>query len=194
LRSFLAEGPPPVYVGFGSFPFFVSVRGQRLARAILDGCQRHHQRCLLHSADLPASWASEQVFILDGDAPFAWLFRRCAAIVHHGGYGTVHAAAAAGRPMIIYPYQTDQFLWATRMGELGVGPGFTARVRDLTAERLATDLAFVLSPACQAHAEQLGAAIAPDQGFEVQLAAIESILDHTRRGLRPVEWQMPALA
>jgi UDP:flavonoid glycosyltransferase YjiC (YdhE family) len=94
--------------------------------------------------------------------------------------------------MVIYPFQTDQFLWAARMGELGVGPGFTARLRDLTADRLARDLAFVLDPRCQDHAAHWGAALDDEQGLAVQVRAIESIIEHTRRGGEPVNWRMPA--
>jgi UDP:flavonoid glycosyltransferase YjiC (YdhE family) len=194
LRAFLEDGPPPVYVGFGSFPFFYGRRGERIAQALVEGCGRRNLRCIIHSGDLARSWASDRVYILDSDAPFAWLFPRCTVIVHHGGYGTVHAALAARRPMIIYPYQTDQFLWATRMGDLGVGPGFTARVRALTASRVEQDLARVLTPACQEHADRLGTAVSQDQGAVVQLAAIESILEHTRHGRRPLDWRMPAIA
>ena len=31
-----------------------------------------------------------------------------------------------------------------------------------------------------------------DRGLAVQVAAIESILEHTGRGLRPSDWRMPA--
>jgi sterol 3beta-glucosyltransferase len=191
LRAFLDQGPPPVYVGFGSYPFLFGPRGEQLARAILDGCRRRHRRCLLHTSDLSPAWASEQVFILDETVPFGWLLPRCAAVVHHGGYGTVHCALTAQRPMIVYPFQTDQFFWAARMGELGVGQGFTARLRQLTASRLERDLAVVLDGRCQARAEQLGTAMRHEQGLPVQLAAITSIIEHVRRGRRPVEWRGP---
>jgi UDP:flavonoid glycosyltransferase YjiC (YdhE family) len=192
LREFLAAGPPPVYVGFSSHAVLRGARGVRLARAIVDGCLRAGSRCLVQSADLPRSLESDRVFVLDRPAPHAALFPRCAAIVHHGGYGTTHVALAARRPMIIYPFQTDQFLWAARMGEMGVGPGFTARLRDLTADRLASDLAFVLDPGCRDRAAHWGAALDDERGLEVQVRAIESIIGHTRRGGDPVNWRMPA--
>jgi UDP:flavonoid glycosyltransferase YjiC (YdhE family) len=105
----------------------------------------------------------------------------------------MHVALVAGRPMIIYPFQTDQFLWAARMGEMGIGPGFTTRLPGLSAARLASDLEFVHAGGCDENAARLGAAVMHDDGLAVQVAAIESIIDHTRRGLRPIDWQMPAL-
>jgi sterol 3beta-glucosyltransferase len=194
LGDFLERGSAPVYVGFGSYPFFFGPPGERLVRAVIEGCRRRGVRCIIQSADVPSSFAAGDVFILDGDVPHAWLFPRCAAIVHHGGYGTLHAALMAGRPMVIYPFQTDQFLWAARMGELGAGPGFTARLRGVTAERLAGDLAIVMTPACVDNARRLGTSIRNDDGLTVQVAAIESIVEHARGGGRPVEWRMPIVA
>jgi UDP:flavonoid glycosyltransferase YjiC (YdhE family) len=192
LSDFLRVGAPPVYVGFGSYPFFYGHPGDRLARAIIEGCRRHDVRCIIQSSDLPSSMSSEGVYVLEGDVPHAWLFPRCAAIVHHGGYGTLHAALAARRPMVIYPFQTDQFLWAKRMGELGVGPGYTARLRAVSAARLQDDLALVLTRECQERARALSLALTLDQGLAIQVAAVESAIEHTRRGLSPLEWQMPA--
>lgn len=191
LADFLARGPAPVYAGFGSFAFLFGARGEALARTLIDGCRRAGRRCIIQSADLPRSLASDQVYVLDEDVPHDWLFPRCAVVVHHGGYGTLHAALVAQRPMVVYPVHTDQFLWTTRMGEAGVGPGFTARLRDLTADRLQQDLAFALRPACEASARQLGAAVAAEQGLPVQVAAIESIVEHTQRGQPPSAWQPP---
>lgn len=192
LTDFLAEGPPPIYVGFGNHAVLFGARGRRRIQAIVDGCQRLNIRCILQSPDVPPSFASSRLFVLNDDVSHAWLFPRCSAIVHHGGYGTLHAALVARRPMVIYPFQTDQFLWAARMGELGVGPGFTERLRFLSAERLETDLTAVLDGLHQEAAERLGSAVVADQGLTVQVAAIEAIVEHTQRGLRPLNWRMPA--
>ncbi len=43
-------------------------------------------------------------------------------MVHHGGAGTVHAAALAGCPMLCLPLFGDQFMWAARAARLGLGP------------------------------------------------------------------------
>ena len=80
------------------------------------------------------------------------------------------------------------------MGELGVGPGFTARVRDISAAQLERDLAFVLTEDCQMNANRLGSAVESEQGLHVQVAAVESIIEHTSRGRGdPLDWQMPRL-
>jgi sterol 3beta-glucosyltransferase len=188
LADFLDAGPAPVYIGFGSLCPFLGPRGDRLARAIVDGCQQAGVRAIVQASDLAPRWASPRLFVLQEAVPHGWLFPRCAAIVHHGGYGTVHAALVARRPMIIYPFQTDEFLWAARMRDLGIGPGFTARLRDLSAPRLARDLAVVLQGDSQQHADRVGRAVAAEQGLSTQVESIASIIDHTRRGGRPTDW------
>jgi vancomycin aglycone glucosyltransferase len=49
------------------------------------------------------------------------LFPRVAAVIHHGGAGTTFAAARAGTPQLIVPQVADQFYWAERVAELGIG-------------------------------------------------------------------------
>jgi UDP:flavonoid glycosyltransferase YjiC (YdhE family) len=191
LLEFLKGGSPPVYIGFGSLAMFFGARGERLARRIIDGCRRVKARCVIQSTDLPSSFESADVFVLNKGVSHAWLFPRCAAVVHHGGYGTTNTAVIARRPMIIYPFHTDEFLWAARMGDLGLGPGFTARLRHISSDRVEKDLAFVLARQRQANADRLGSAVQREEGLKVQIAAIESIVEHTFRGLRPLDWQMP---
>jgi vancomycin aglycone glucosyltransferase len=71
-----------------------------------------------------------------GDISHADLFRRVAAVVHHGGSGTTATAARAGVPQIIVPHITDQFYWADRIQKLGLGPAAPWRSR-MTIDNLA---------------------------------------------------------
>lgn len=65
------------------------------------------------------------------------LLPRAAAVVHHGGVGTVGAALHAGTPQIIRPFFGDQPFWAGRLRELGVAPRPLKRVTgEALAERL----------------------------------------------------------
>jgi UDP:flavonoid glycosyltransferase YjiC (YdhE family) len=54
-------------------------------------------------------------------APFQTLFPHCAAVVHHGGIGTVAKAMAAGIPQLIQPQCFDQIDNGRRTQRLGVG-------------------------------------------------------------------------
>ncbi|KAF2596677.1 hypothetical protein F2Q68_00012330, partial [Brassica cretica] len=62
------------------------------------------------------------IFCYSGQVPYNWLFRRCAAAIHHGGSGSTAAALHAGIPQIICPFMMDQFYWAEKMTWLGVAP------------------------------------------------------------------------
>jgi Erythromycin biosynthesis protein CIII-like, C-terminal domain len=44
-----------------------------------------------------------------------------AAVVHHGDAGTTTVATGAGVPQIIVPHLYDQYYWAHRVQELGIG-------------------------------------------------------------------------
>jgi rhamnosyltransferase subunit B len=54
-------------------------------------------------------------------APLSHLLPHAAAIVHHGGIGTLAQALAAGIPQLIIPYALDQPENASRVRALGVG-------------------------------------------------------------------------
>lgn len=134
LADFLDDGPPPVYVGFGSL---VDRAPQRTAEIVIEALQRAGQRGILSTgwggispSDLP-----DTIFKLDS-VPHDWLFPRTAAVVHHGGSGTTSAGLRAGVPSILVPLAADQYLWGRCIRRLGVGPDPIPR-RKLTAERLA---------------------------------------------------------
>lgn len=54
-------------------------------------------------------------------APFSRVFRRCAAVAHHGGIGTLGQGLAAGIPQLVMPLGFDQPDNAARLKRLGVG-------------------------------------------------------------------------
>jgi sterol 3beta-glucosyltransferase len=120
LEAFLDDGPPPVYIGFGSM---VGSDPARLTEAVLGALSRSGARGLLLSgwgglaqADLP-----ESIFQVE-HAPHGWLFPRVAAVVHHGGAGTTAAGLRAGRPTVIVPFFGDQPFWGRIVAARGVGP------------------------------------------------------------------------
>jgi len=92
-----------------------------------------------------------------GSVSHAALFPRVAAVVHHGGAGTTTTAARAGAPQLILAHVLDQFYWAKRVEELGLGPPALPR-RRLTARSLARALALLLdNEVVTERARELGA-------------------------------------
>lgn len=134
LADFLASGPPPVYVGFGSM---VDHEREEITRIIVEALERAEQRAILlggwgelGTGDLPD-------FLLRVDqVPHDWLFPRMAAVVHHGGAGTTAAGLRAGVPSVIVSFFADQPFWGWRVHQLGAGPRWIPRQK-LTAEKLA---------------------------------------------------------
>lgn len=141
LEGFLAAGPPPVYLGFGSMP---DPDPARTTGLVLEAVRRLGVRAVVSEgwAGLGRAPLPEGVVGV-GAVPHALLFPRMAAIVHHGGAGTTHTAARAGVPQLVVPHLLDQFYWAERVAQLGVGPPALPR-RQLDAERLAALLAATL--------------------------------------------------
>ena len=63
-----------------------------------------------------------RIHVVDGDVLHDPLFRRCTAVIHHGGAGTLHSCLHVGIPQIVMPIVHDQFMNATRVHEMRLGP------------------------------------------------------------------------
>jgi len=133
LEAFLSAGPPPVYLGFGSMtdPDPAGTTRRLLAAIEALGCRALISRGWAGLGSLPLP---EGVLAIE-TVSHARLFPRLAAVVHHGGAGTTHTAARAGVPQIILPHVLDQFYFARRVAELGIGPPAIPR-RKLRTENL----------------------------------------------------------
>lgn len=119
VESFLNNGKPPVYIGFGSNPV---AQPEKFARIFNSVAKATNQRLIISKgwAQLPEENASDILFV--DEIPFNLIFPRLAAIVFHGGTGTMASAARAGIPMIAFPFMADQFENRNRIVKLGLGP------------------------------------------------------------------------
>jgi sterol 3beta-glucosyltransferase len=181
LSKFLANGAPPVYIGFGSMG---SRNPAETADLVLAALDRAGQRGILVSgwgglsqAQLPAT-----VHMMES-VSHSWLFPRVAAVVHHGGAGTTAAGLRAGVPSIVVPFFGDQLFWGQRVEKLGVGTAPIPR-KKLTAENLAWAIVGVASPSenravtdpvMRQQAANLGAKIQAEDGIANAVRVIESI-------------------
>jgi vancomycin aglycone glucosyltransferase len=128
LDAFLDKGEPPVYIGFGSIPIRDA---EDTARAVVAAVREHGRRAVLGRgwANLAAVDDRDDCFVVDEVNQQA-LFKRAAAIVHHGGAGTTHTATRSGTPQVVVPQLVDQPYWASRVAALGIGaPTTTVRYR-----------------------------------------------------------------
>jgi sterol 3beta-glucosyltransferase len=173
LQQFLANGTPPVFIGFGSMP----VKNQVLAtELIVRAVQAARQRAVLHAGwaglggDLPAN-----IHQIDY-APYSWLFPRMAAVIHHGGSGTTGCALHSGVPSFVVPFGFDQDMWGRRSAELGVGP-MPLPFQSLTAENLAARMRdAVENPVYRSCAAALGKGLRAEKGVLRAVHIIEKLL------------------
>jgi len=173
LEDFLAAGPTPVLISFGSMPAEDNVA---LDRILVGAIQATGLRAVVQ-----AGWAGlaeahpelpETIFAA-GELPHDWLMPRVSAVVHHGGAGTSAAVLRAGLPAVVVPHLADQPAWALTLRELGVSPPAIPRAR-LSAPRLAEALRIVTGDAdMRARAAVLGRAIRMEDGLGAAVGLIE---------------------
>jgi sterol 3beta-glucosyltransferase len=165
LSEFLAAGPKPVYIGFGSM---VSSNATAFTQTVLDAVKKSGQRAVLATGwgalDGDDGPQDEQIFFLR-HAPHDGLFPLMSAAVHHGGAGTTAAAARAGIPSVIVPFFGDQPFWAHCLNLRGVAPPALER-KSLTADALASALAATQQPAMIQAAATLGRAVRAENGID----------------------------
>ena len=121
IAAFLQQGPPPIYVGFGSM---VAPRAAELVAQAVAAVRAVGRRAVI-----AGGWAALAAHIQEADdvltidnVPHSLIFPRVAAAVHHGGAGTTTAAARAGVPQVLLPHILDQYYWAHRVEVLRLGP------------------------------------------------------------------------
>jgi UDP:flavonoid glycosyltransferase YjiC (YdhE family) len=106
LREFLAGGPPPIYIGFGSI---VIEDPTKLTNIILDAVRATGTRALVSRGWSKLGLVNghdvqdENILLLD-DCPHEWLFQKVAAVIHHGGAGTTACGLRYGVPTAIVPF------------------------------------------------------------------------------------------
>jgi len=118
LESFLSAGERPLVFTAGT----AMAHARRFFKTALDATAQLSMRAVfacrfpeLLPDNLPASVLSVRY------APFALLFPRVGAVVHHGGIGTCAQALASGVPQLVTPFAHDQFDNAARLKALGAG-------------------------------------------------------------------------
>jgi len=117
VEDFLAAGAPPVVFTSGS----TLVDGAAFYRNSLEVLQRLGRRGILLTREPVPPEARKPEVLVRPYVPMSALLPRVAALVHHGGIGTVAQAFAAGVPQLATPFAHDQFDNAERMQRLGCG-------------------------------------------------------------------------
>ncbi|MCW7540117.1 glycosyltransferase [Aquabacterium sp. A7-Y] len=173
LDAFLDAGTPPVVFTAGtgnatSHPFYAESA---------QACERLGLRGLLvaqRREQLPEVLPPGVMHV--AHAPFSQLFPRAAAVVHHGGIGTLSQALRAGVPQLIRPMAYDQFDNASRACRLGVARELLPRsYRGARLESALRDVAN--NPSIRAACESVAERMAQEDGLHSACAALERRID-----------------
>jgi UDP:flavonoid glycosyltransferase YjiC (YdhE family) len=177
LASFLDDGEPPIVFTLGTV---VVADAGPFYRHSVTAAQLLGRRAVLLAKD-PRAVPSElpKGIVAVDYAPFSRLFPRAAALVHHGGIGTLGAAMRAGRPSLIMPCAWDQPDNADRATRLGIARTIARNRYD--PRRAAAELRLLLEdPAYAQKASELAAKVCQEDGVSTACDAILVPEDRSR--------------
>ena len=172
LSDFLESGEKPIYIGFGSV--FDSKHKEETIKIIIDALQKSGKRGIL--CGMGAIDNLPENLLAINSIPHSWLFERVSVVCHHGGAGTTAAGFKAGIPSIIIPFSNDQFAWAHRAYDLGVGTEPIYR-KHLTADKLSSAIQFALKDEVVKNAKTLAENIATENGAKTCAKIISDYLE-----------------
>ncbi|HTU93489.1 MAG TPA: glycosyltransferase [Gemmataceae bacterium] len=171
LEEFLSDGEPPLVF---SQAWMIQDAREYFAASV-EAAQRLGRRAVLltaHRQQLPRSLPRSIRHF--GFVPLSALLPRAAALVHHGGIGTIGQALAAAVPQLTVPMILDQFDNSRRLYRLGVSANVRAAAyRPATVARLLRGL--LESPAVAKRCRRYAALSREDKPFEKACLALEQL-------------------
>jgi sterol 3beta-glucosyltransferase len=159
LVDFLNNGEKPIYIGFGSMG--IGENTEKISKIILEGLAMTGKRAIISGLGNHQNFP-DTIQKID-NIPHSWLFSKVSAVCHHGGAGTSAAGFEAGIPSMIFPFALDQFAWAQRAYDLGVGPK-PMPIKKLTPEKFAESIRYALQENIISKAKELAKNIATENG------------------------------
>ena len=180
VRDFIQGGAPPITIAFGSTR---SKKLEQITHKILAAVTQLDQRVILVGQQSAPGFTSPEILPVDY-VPYSWLFKRSAAIIHHGGAGTTARGLMAGVPNIILPFTSDQPFWGRRVSALGAGPK-PLPPRNLTIANLTRAIDQALNDQeMRQNADRIGKQLRKEEGTSQALKVIQEYLDRGKTGDR----------
>ncbi|KAI4729882.1 UDP-Glycosyltransferase/glycogen phosphorylase [Aureobasidium sp. EXF-10728] len=171
LLDFLAAGPAPVYIGFGSI---VLDDPAKMLSIILEAVKASGVRAIISKGWSNFGGDGDRNIYYIGDCPHEWLFPRMAAVIHHGGAGTTACGLKNGLPTLVCPFFGDQPFWGHMIANAGAGPK-PLPPRQMTAATLADAIRFLMREDTLAAAKTIARRMSHEQGVQ---AAVNSFHRH----------------
>lgn len=180
LSAFLDAGEPPIVFSLGSFAAY---HGERFYAASARAARSLGKRAVLlvapgEEAEVAARVGAGSEVHVAGYVPHSQVFPRGAAIVHHGGIGTLGQALRAGRPQLVCPFWGDQFDNAARIERLGIGKRLDHK--RYTADRAAKALTVILDEAHATRAAMIGSQVAQEDGAGALATRIAGLISPSK--------------
>jgi len=173
LVSFCQAGEPPIAFTYGTG----MAHSAAMFRAAIEACALLGRRGILLTkfrdqlpSLLPASVMHCEY------ASFTKLFPQCAAVVHHGGIGTVAQALAAGVPQLACHICFDQLDNADRIKRMGAGDCLPARA---SGKQIAKALAPLLAGEARTTARRWRMQIDGKAALDAAASLVESLANKT---------------
>ena len=118
LVKFLHDGPPPIYIGFGSI---VIDDPAQLTKILVAAIRQAGVRAIISRgwSKLGTTVSPNTNIMYIGDCPHEWLFERVTTVIHHGGAGTTACGLAYERPTVVVPFFGEYVLMALNSCYLG---------------------------------------------------------------------------
>lgn len=174
LADFLDAGPPPLVFTLGSFLVHA---GDRFYERAVEVARRLRMRAVLlvgPEAEPALRRLSAQDIFVAGYAPHSLIFPHAAAIIHHGGIGTVGQALRSGRPQLVCPLMGDQGDNAERLVRLGVARRLN--LKRFNVRRATASIEALLDKGPTARAAALASQVASEDGANVVADRIVTML------------------
>ena len=179
LANFLASGPPPVYIGFGSI---VIDDPTHLTKVLLEAVRISGVRALISRgwSKIGEPHSNQNIFYLE-DCPHEWLFQRVSAVVHHGGAGTTACGLLNARPTVVVPFFGDQPFWGQMIANAKAGPPPIPH-KEINENNLADALKFCLTAEAANAAKSIAGKMQDENGVACAVASFHRQLPRERMG------------
>jgi sterol 3beta-glucosyltransferase len=120
LEAFMAAGPPPIAIGFGSLS---NPDPHGFGRMVVAATEKAGVRAVVirgsgECIEVPSP--PSNIVVVDS-VPFSWLCPRIHAMVHSGGHGVVHDTLTQGIPTLSAPLFKESALWGKQVAKAGAG-------------------------------------------------------------------------